>query len=68
VNTGHPQGGNPISRDPDRGILGERLRVHGFANLHVSDASGFPTATTINPQLTVMGLAHHAASHHMETS
>ena len=65
VNTGHPQGGNPISRDPQRGVVDETLRVHGFDNLHVCDASVFPTAITVNPQLTVMALAHYAATAHM---
>jgi choline dehydrogenase-like flavoprotein len=65
VNTGHPQGGNPISRDPGRGVVDETLRVHGFDNLHVCDASVFPTAITVNPQLTVMALAHYAATAHM---
>jgi choline dehydrogenase-like flavoprotein len=30
-------------------------------NLHVLDASVFPTAITVNPQLTVMALAHYGA-------
>jgi choline dehydrogenase-like flavoprotein len=61
VNTGHPQGGNPISRDRRRGVVDETLRVHGFENLHVCDASVFPTAITVNPQLTVMALAQYGA-------
>ncbi len=65
VNTGHPQGGNPLSRNPTRGVVDEAFRVHGFENLHVCDASVFPTAITVNPQLTVMALAHYAATHHM---
>jgi choline dehydrogenase-like flavoprotein len=60
VNTGHPQGGNPISRDRRRGVVDETLRVHDFSNLRVCDASVFPTAITVNPQLTVMALAHYA--------
>ena len=62
VNTGHPQGGNPMSRDPERGVVDERFRVHGYENLHVCDASVFPSAITVNPQLTVMALAHRAGS------
>jgi choline dehydrogenase-like flavoprotein len=65
VNTAHPQGGNPISRNPALGVVDETLHVHGFDNLQVCDASVFPTAVTVNPQLTVMALAHYAASNHM---
>jgi choline dehydrogenase-like flavoprotein len=35
--------------------------VHGFGNLYVCDASAFPSSVTVNPQLTVLGLAHYAA-------
>lgn len=62
LGTGHPQGGNALSRDPRRGVVDEDFRVHGFANLHVCDASVFPSSLTVNPQLTVMSLAHYAAS------
>jgi choline dehydrogenase-like flavoprotein len=65
VNTGHPQGGNPVSRNPKVGVVDERFRVHGISNLHVCDASVFPTAITVNPQLTVMALAHYAATQHI---
>jgi choline dehydrogenase-like flavoprotein len=62
LGTGHPQGGNPLSRDPARGVVDPAFRVHGFENLHVCDASVFPSSITVNPQLTVMALAHYAAS------
>ncbi len=65
VNTGHPQGGNPISGDRRMGVVDERFQVHDVANLHVCDASVFPTAITVNPQLTVMALAHYAATQHI---
>lgn len=62
LGTGHPQGGNAISRDPKRGVVGPDLRVHGYANLYVCDASVFPSSLTVNPQLTVMSVAHYAAA------
>jgi choline dehydrogenase-like flavoprotein len=61
IGSGHPQGGNALSGDPGRGVVDPTFRVHGFENLFVCDASVFPTATTVNPQLTVMALAEYAA-------
>jgi choline dehydrogenase-like flavoprotein len=61
LGTGHPQGGNAISRNPAVGVVDERFRVHGYENLYVCDASVFPSSLTVNPQLTVMALADYAA-------
>jgi choline dehydrogenase-like flavoprotein len=61
IGTGHPQGGNALSGDEGKGVVDKNFRVHGFENLFVCDASVFPTATTVNPQLTVMALADYAA-------
>jgi choline dehydrogenase-like flavoprotein len=58
VGTGHPQGGNAMSTDARTGVVGPDCRVHGFDNLFVCDASVFPAATTVNPQLTVMAVAN----------
>ncbi|HUE75595.1 MAG TPA: GMC family oxidoreductase, partial [Chloroflexota bacterium] len=64
LGTGHPQGGNAISktRGQGRGVIDPDFKVHGYDNLYVCDASVFPSATTVNPQLTVMAMAHYAAS------
>jgi choline dehydrogenase-like flavoprotein len=61
LHTSHPQGGNAMSRDPEKGVVDERFRVHGTENLYVCDASVFPSSVTVNPQLTVMALADYAA-------
>ncbi len=55
LNSSHPQGGNPLGTvlDPD-------FRVRGYRNLYVCDASVFPSALTVNPQLTIMNLAWYA--------
>jgi choline dehydrogenase-like flavoprotein len=42
-------------------VVGPDFRVHGHTNLYICDASVFPTSLTVNPQLTVMSLAHYAA-------
>jgi choline dehydrogenase-like flavoprotein len=62
LGTGHPQGGNAISSSPQRGVVDSDFQVHGYEDLYICDASVFPTSLTVNPQLTVMALAHHAAS------
>jgi choline dehydrogenase-like flavoprotein len=62
LHTSHPMGGNPISRDRTKGVVGPDFRVHGTENLYVCDASVFPSASTVNPQLTVMALAEYAAA------
>jgi choline dehydrogenase-like flavoprotein len=61
LGTGHPQGGNAIGTSPNNSVVGPDFKVFGYNNLHVCDASIFPTSTTVNPQLTVMTLAHYAS-------
>lgn len=53
----HPQGGNRMGDDPSTCVVDSDCKVHGFRNLYVCDASVFPTALGVNPQLTVMSLA-----------
>jgi choline dehydrogenase-like flavoprotein len=62
LHTSHPMGGNAVSRDPAKGVVDERFRVHGTENVYVCDASVFPSSVTVNPQLTVMALADYAAA------
>ena len=57
----HPQGGNPMSDDPALGAVTTDFLVYGFDNLYVADASIFPTALGVNPQLTIMAMADIAA-------
>ncbi|HZZ75948.1 MAG TPA: GMC family oxidoreductase, partial [Puia sp.] len=59
--TGHPQGGNVMSNDAATGVVDNGFKVFGFENLFVCDASVFPTSLGVNPQVTVMALAHYAA-------
>jgi choline dehydrogenase-like flavoprotein len=60
IGTGHPQGGNAVSKRPERGVVDPQFRVWGYDNLFVCDASVFPSSIGVNPQLTVMALAHYA--------
>ena len=61
LGSAHPQGGNALSLRPEDGVVDPSFHVHGFENLVVCDASVFPEAITVNPQLTVMALANDAA-------
>ncbi len=61
VNTAHPQGGNCLSRDRGKGVVDPGFKLWDLDNLFVCDASVFPSPITVNPQLTVMALAHYAA-------
>lgn len=66
LGTGHPQGGNRISKIRGKdgvsgGVIDPSFKVYGTDNLYICDASVFPGATTVNPQLTVMTMAHYAA-------
>jgi choline dehydrogenase-like flavoprotein len=62
LNSAHPQGGNAISSRREMGVVDQNFRVHGYENLHVCDASVFPSSITVNPQYTVMALAIYAAT------
>jgi len=57
LGSAHPQGGNRMGDDPNLCVVNSDCHVHGFENLYVCDASVFPTALGVNPQLTVMALA-----------
>jgi choline dehydrogenase-like flavoprotein len=61
MGTGHPQGGNCLSGKDAIGVVTPEFKVRGYGNLFVCDASTFPTSVGVNPQVTVMTLAHYAA-------
>ena len=53
----HTSGGNCIGADLRRGVTDEYGRVHGTTNVHVADASLFPSACGVGPSWTIMALA-----------
>jgi choline dehydrogenase-like flavoprotein len=61
LGTGHPMGGNALAASAENGVVGPDFKVFGYSNLYIADASVFPTATRVNPQLSVMAIAHYAA-------
>jgi choline dehydrogenase-like flavoprotein len=60
LGTGHPQGGNAVSKNKKKGVVNPEFKVFGYDNLYVCDASVFPSSVGVNPQLTVMALADYA--------
>jgi len=61
VQSAHLQGGNVMHRDPTRGVVDSRLKVHGVDNLWILDSSVFPAPITLNIQYTTMALARYGA-------
>lgn len=50
-----------MSVRPAEGVVGPDFGVHGVRGLYVVDSSVFPTNLGVNPQLTIMAIAMHAA-------
>lgn len=62
VGSAHVMGGCPMGKDERLSVVDSKtLRHHGFDNLFVIDGSVFPTALTVNPQVSIYGLASWAS-------
>jgi long-chain-alcohol oxidase len=57
----HQMGSCRIGTDPAASAVGPDHQAHEVQGLYVADASLFPTASGVNPMLSVMALAHRAA-------
>jgi choline dehydrogenase-like flavoprotein len=57
----HPMGTCRMHPDAAHGVVNVDGAVHGTSNLYVMDASVFPSALGVNPQMTVMAMALHLA-------
>ena len=44
-------------------MVDEDLKLHGTDGLYVSDASVIPSSLGVNPQITIMALAHRLGRH-----
>lgn len=58
----HPQGSARMGIDRRLSVCDEDGAVHGTPGLYVMDGSCFPTASGVNPMLTIEALAHRSAS------
>ena len=59
--TFHQMGSCRMGADPARGAVDGAGQSHEVRRLFVADASLFPTASGVNPMITIMALAHHVA-------
>ena len=58
----HQMGTARMAASPIDGAVDPDGGVYGVAGLLVTDASAFPSASGVNPMLTIMALAHRATS------
>jgi len=59
--TFHQMASCRMGADARTSVVNADHQVHGVPGLYVADASAFPTASGVNPMLTIMGMAHRAA-------
>ena len=59
----HPAGTTKMGdlAEDDYAVVDSELRVRGLKGVRIADAGVFPTMTTINPMLTVLGIGERAA-------
>ncbi len=58
----HPQGTARIAANSREGVCAGDGSVNGVADLHVADASLFPSAVGVNPMMTIIAFAKRVAS------
>jgi choline dehydrogenase-like flavoprotein len=59
--TAHQMGTCRLGADRATSVADPYGQVHGVRGLYIADASGFPTASGVNPMLSVMALAYRVA-------
>jgi choline dehydrogenase-like flavoprotein len=57
----HQMGSCRMGTSPATSVVDADHQTHQVKNLYVADSSVFPTASGVNPMLSIMGLAHRAA-------
>ena len=57
----HPCGTCRMDNDIQKGVVSEKLKVHGTQNLWIADASIFPNITSGNINAPVMMMAYRAS-------
>ncbi|HEX6798997.1 MAG TPA: GMC family oxidoreductase N-terminal domain-containing protein [Ktedonobacterales bacterium] len=61
LGTAHQMGTCRLGGSPKSAVADPTGQVYGTRGLYIGDGSGFPTASGVNPMLSIMGLAHAVA-------
>ena len=59
----HHSGTTRMSASPKTGVVDANCKVHSVDNLYIASSSVFPTASWVNPTLTIVALAIRLADH-----
>ena len=60
---GHQNGTCRMGNDPALSVLDAHCKAHDLDNLYVVDAACFPSASAVNPSLTIIANALRVADH-----
>jgi choline dehydrogenase-like flavoprotein len=57
----HQMGSCRMGTNPATSVIGETHEAHAVRGLFIADASAFPSASGVNPMITIMAMAHRAS-------
>jgi choline dehydrogenase-like flavoprotein len=57
----HQMGSCRMGNDPSTSVIGQDHETHAVKGLFIADASAFPSASGVNPMITIMAMAHRAS-------
>jgi long-chain-alcohol oxidase len=57
----HQMGSCRMGTDPATSVIGPEHEAHAVKRLFVADGSAFPSASGVNPMITIMAMAHRAS-------
>ena len=57
----HQMGSCRMGNDPRTSVIGPDHQAHDVKGLFVADGSAFPSASGVNPMITIMAMAHRAS-------
>ncbi len=61
LGSAHQMGTNRMSSTPETGVVDGQGRVFGTSNVWVADGSVLPSASGVNPMVSIMGVSEHIA-------